>query len=270
MQPMPPVRCFIIFKRNQWDDELLTLFNIPKNILPEVRDNCFNFGQAEINNKTYLIGGMAGDQHAAMIGQACFQEGMVKSTYGTGCFALMNIGSEFKTSKNKLLTTIAYRLDGKTTYAIEGAIFTAGAAIQWLRDNLGFFDDAKESESLALSVPDNNEVYFVPAFTGLGAPYWDPYARAAILGLSRESTKAHITRAALEAQAYQTLDLSTAFSKDSGHKLNILRIDGGLAANQFMCQFLSDMLDCPVEVPHVTETTALGAAYLAGATGWDV
>lgn len=248
----------------QWDTELLELFNIPASLLPEVHDNCHNFGIANIAGKEITIGGMAGDQQAAMIGQACFKEGMVKSTYGTGCFALMNIGEKFKTSQNRLLTTIAYQFEGRTTYAIEGAIFVAGAAIQWLRDNLNFFENAEESEALATSVPDNNEVYFVPAFTGLGAPYWDPQARAAITGLSRESTKAHITRAALEAQAFQTHDLMGAFIADSGHDPALLRVDGGLVANGFVCQFLADILNRSVEVPEIVETTALGAAYLAG------
>jgi len=248
----------------KWDDDLLKIFDIPKNLLPEVFDNCHNYGQTKIAGNEYIIGGIAGDQQAAMIGQACFEKGMVKSTYGTGCFALMNIGHEFKASDNRLLTTIAYRFDGKITYAMEGAIFVAGAAVQWLRDNLGFFEDAAESELLATSVPDNNEVYFVPAFTGLGAPYWDPKARAAITGLSRESTKAHITRAALEAQAYQTQDLIGAFESDSGYSIDILRVDGGLVSNKFVCQFLADVLDCPIDVPKITETTALGAAYLAG------
>ena len=248
----------------QWDQELLKLFDIPESLLPEVHDNCHDYGTATINGQAIPIGGIAGDQQAALIGQACFTEGMVKSTYGTGCFALMNIGNQFKKSENKLLTTVAYRFNGKTTYAIEGAIFVAGAAIQWLRDNLDFFENSAESEKLATSVPDNNDVFFIPAFTGLGAPHWDPHARAAITGLSRESTKAHITRAALEAQAYQTNDLMNAFREDSGHKIRTLRIDGGLVANKFMCQFLADILHCPVEVPEVTETTALGAAYLAG------
>jgi glycerol kinase len=189
---------------------------------------------------------------------------MVKSTYGTGCFALMNVGAEFKRSQNKLLTTIAYQFDGKTTYAIEGAIFVAGAAIQWLRDSLGVIEDAAESEVLAQSVTDTNEVYFVPAFTGLGAPYWKPEAKAAIVGLSRESNKAHIVRAALEAQGYQTLDLMDAFVGDSGFDPKVMRVDGGLVQNEFVCQFLADMLGRPVEVPQIIETTALGAAYLAG------
>jgi glycerol kinase len=248
----------------KWDEELLELFDIPQNILPAVHDNCYAFGHTTIAEREFLIGGMAGDQQAALIGQACFQEGMVKSTYGTGCFALMNIGNTFKESQNRLLTTIAYRLSRKVTYAIEGSIFVAGAAVQWLRDNLGLFKNAAESEILATSVPDNNDVYFVPAFTGLGAPYWQPDAKAAITGLSRESNKAHITRAALEAQAYQTHDLMSAFEHDSQREIENIRVDGGLVANKFVCQFLSDILKCPIEVPEITETTALGAAYLAG------
>ncbi len=249
-----------------WDDELLTLFDIPHALLPEVKDNVGAFGETlpELLGKPYMIGGMAGDQQAALIGQCCFTEGMVKSTYGTGCFALMNIGETFRQSENRLLTTTAYRFDGKPTYAIEGAIFVAGAAIQWLRDNLGILKNSAESEALARSVPDNNGVYFVPAFTGLGAPHWNPHARAAISGLTRESTKAHIARAALEAQAYQTLDLMDAMAKDGGHNPQTIRADGGLVANSFMCQFLADMIARPVEVPIVHETTALGATYLAG------
>ncbi len=249
-----------------WDDDLLELFNIPRAILPEVKDNVAAFGTVDksLFGDGIVIGGMAGDQQAALIGQACFEPGMVKSTYGTGCFALMNIGGAFRVSQNRLLTTVAYRFNGKATYAIEGAIFVAGAAIQWLRDNLGLFRTAAESEMIATSVPDNNGVYFVPAFTGLGAPYWRPEAQAMIAGLTRESTAAHITRAALEAQAYQTLDLMDAFIKDSGSDPKVIRADGGLVANEFVCQFLSDMLGRPVEIPHVAETTALGAAYLAG------
>ena len=249
-----------------WDDDLLELFNIPRAILPEVKDNVAAFGTVDksLFGDGIVIGGMAGDQQAALIGQACFEPGMVKSTYGTGCFALMNIGGAFRVSQNRLLTTVAYRFNGKATYAIEGAIFVAGAAIQWLRDNLGLFRTAAESEMIATSVPDNNGVYFVPAFTGLGAPYWRPEAQAMIAGLTRESTAAHITRAALEAQAYQTLDLMDAFIKDSGSDPKVIRADGGLVANKFVCQFLSDMLGRPVEIPHVAETTALGAAYLAG------
>jgi glycerol kinase len=248
----------------KWDETLLELFDIPASLLPEVKDNCADFGIAKIADQDIPITGVAGDQQAALFGQACFEKGMVKSTYGTGCFALMNIGSDFKESQNRLLTTVAYRLNGEITYAIEGAIFVAGAAIQWLRDNLEFFEESEESEALATSVPDNNDVYFVPAFTGLGAPHWEPNARAMISGLSRETTKAHITRAALEAQAYQTHDLMNAFAQDSGQDTKTIRVDGGLVANNFMCQFLSDILNVTVEVPEVTETTALGAAYLAG------
>ena len=189
---------------------------------------------------------------------------MVKSTYGTGCFALMHIGSEFKPSKNRLLTTVAYRLGGEVSYALEGSIFIAGAAIQWLRDGLGVLDNAADSEAMACSVPDSNEVYFVPAFTGLGAPYWEPDAKALIAGLSRESNAAHIVRAALEAQGYQTRDLMDAMTADSGITPDTLRADGGLVANGFMCQFLADMLDCRIDVPEVHETTAWGAACLAG------
>ena len=250
----------------QWDESLLELFNIPPKILPDVKDNVADFGHTtpDIFDQQIEIGGMAGDQHAALIGQACFQEGMVKSTYGTGCFALMNIGPTFKPSENRLLTTPAYRLDGQTTYAIEGSIFIAGAAIQWLRDNLGLFKDAAESEVMANAVDDNNGVYFVPAFTGLGAPYWDPNAKASISGLTRESNANHITRAALEAQAYQTLDLMDAMRNDTSYDPEVIRADGGLVANSFVCQFISDMLGKPVEIPQMAETTALGAAYLAG------
>lgn len=249
-----------------WDEELLALFDIPSSLLPEVKDNIASFGVTDkhILGAEIPIGAMVGDQQAALIGQGCFKPGMVKSTYGTGCFALMNIGPVFKPSQHRLLTTVAYRVGGQITYAVEGSIFTAGAAIQWLRDSLGFFDDARESEVLATSVSDSNEVYFVPAFTGLGAPYWCPDAKAMIMGLSRESTQAHIVRAALEAQAYQTLDLMGAMQADGGYIPDIIRADGGLVANKFMCQFLADMLGISIEVPKVTETTAWGAAALAG------
>lgn len=253
-------------KTHKWDKGLLELFDIPPSILPEVMDNCANFGstRSDLLGRVIPIGGMAGDQQAALVGQACFREGMVKSTYGTGCFALMNIGKDFKASKNRLLTTIGYRLSGETVYAIEGAIFTAGAAIQWLRDSLRLFADASETQGLAQSVEDNNGVYFVPAFTGLGAPYWQPEARALITGLTRDTTAAHIVRAALEAQAYQTLDLMDAFVKDTKNDPAVIRADGGLVRNEFVCQFLADMLGKPVEIPAVEETTALGAAFLAG------
>ena len=250
----------------EWDDELLSLFDIPRSILPDVHDNIYEFG---VIDKAYFpkeipIGGMAGDQQAALIGQGCFSKGMVKATYGTGCFVLMNIGDVFRQSENRLLTTVAYRFNGKTSYALEGSIFIAGAAIQWLRDGLELFDNAANSEELALSVDDNNDVYFVPAFTGLGAPYWNPEARAMICGLTRESNAAHIVRAALEAQAYQTYDLMSAMKADADVMPAVIRADGGLVANHFMCQFLADMLDADIEIPAVAECTAWGAACLAG------
>ncbi|MAE51220.1 MAG: glycerol kinase [Micavibrio sp.] len=253
--------------QQKWDEELLSLFDIPRAILPEVVDNAYDF--AEIDPQHFGAGlkvcGAAGDQQAALIGQACFETGMVKSTYGTGCFALMNIGEDFRASENRLLTSIAYRLNGTTNYAIEGSIFVAGAAVQFLRDNLQFFHNAAQSEALATSVADTNGVYFVPAFTGLGAPYWNPHARGAITGLTRESSQAHITRAALEAQAYQTYDLLGAMERDSGGAaLETIRVDGGLVANEFVCQFLADILNVTIEVPKVIETTAWGAASLAG------
>lgn len=247
-----------------WDDDLLTLFNIPRNMLPEVRDNSSDFGQTDLLGKPLTIGGMAGDQLAALIGQACFKPGMVKSTYGTGCFVLMHIGDAFKPSKNRLLTTVAYRLNGKISYALEGSIFVAGAAIQWLRDGLGIISTAAETEALAQSVQDNNGVYLVPAFTGLGAPYWNPEARAAITGLTRGATRAHIVRAALEAQAFQTEDLMRVMAKDAGTLLSEIRVDGGMVRNNMICQMIADITDTAVLRPVCVETTALGAAYLAG------
>ncbi len=248
----------------QWDDELLELFNIPKSLLPEVRENTGNFGTASIAGQDIRIMGMAGDQQAALIGQACIQKGMIKSTYGTGCFALMNIGDTSILSQHKLLTSVGYVINGQRAYVLEGSIFVAGAAIQWLRDEMEFFHDASESEQLAEQVTDSNGVYFIPAFTGLGAPYWNPDARGAILGLTRATTKAHITRAALEAQAYQSCDLMGAMIADFGTTPSVLRVDGGLVKNNLMTQFLSDMLGMQVDVPQSVETTALGAAYLAG------
>jgi len=252
--------------KQQWDDELLALLDIPRVILPEVRDNSYLFGKT---TKDFLgaeipVTGMAGDQQAALFGQACFKPGMVKSTYGTGCFALMNIGKDFRVSKNKMLTTVGYRLNGEITYAIEGSIFVAGAAIQWLRDGLKIIKSAAETEALAQSVPDNGGVYMVPGFTGLGAPYWNPHARGALVGLTRGATAAHIVRAALEAQAYQTLDLIHAMADDAGHAIEEIRVDGGMVKNNWVCQFLADMTQRPVLRPAIVETTALGVAYLAG------
>ncbi|MCB1784248.1 MAG: glycerol kinase GlpK [Alphaproteobacteria bacterium] len=251
--------------RQCWDDELLGLFGVPASVLPEVRDNVSDFGQMEIGSHDYMIGGMAGDQQAALIGQGCFLPGMVKSTYGTGCFALMNTGQALVHSQNRLLSTIGYRVGGEIVYALEGSIFNAGTAVQFLRDNFGFFENAAESEVLARSVPDSDGVYFVPAFTGLGAPYWDPDARGVISGLARRSTKAHVVRAALEAQGFQTRDLLDAMRADSGgQRLDVIRADGGLVANAFVCQVLADVTRCRVEVPRVAEGTAWGAACLAG------
>jgi glycerol kinase len=257
--------------RQDWDDRLLERLDIPRAMLPEVRDNSGRFGESEpsLLGASIPITGMAGDQQAATFGQACFQPGMLKSTYGTGCFALLNTGERLVPSKNRLLSTIAWRLDGKPTYAIEGSIFIAGAAVQWVRDGLRAIAHAAESEALARTVPDCGGVYLVPAFTGLGAPWWDPDARGAILGITRDTTGAHIVRAALEAVCYQTADLMTAMkddirAADAGVFPEALRVDGGMVANDWVCQYLADILDCPVERPAVLETTALGAAYLAG------
>lgn len=253
-------------RTHEWDDELLALYDIPPAILPVVKDNIADFGQTDpvLFGAPIRIGGMAGDQNAAVIGQCCFEPGMIKSTYGTGCFALMNIGQTFKRSENRLLTTPAYRIGDETVYAVEGSIFMAGAVVQWLRDTLGLISETAESEALARSVPDNDGVYLIPAFTGLGAPHWRPEARAALFGMTRGSGKAHIVRAALEAQAYQTMDLLGAMAKDSGVAPDALRVDGGMVANHFVCQFLADITRCQIDVPVNTETTALGAAFLAG------
>ncbi len=257
--------------RQAWDAELLERLRIPRSMLPEVKDNSGLFGTTDpaILGAAIPITGMAGDQQAATFGQACFEPGMLKSTYGTGCFALLNTGGRMVPSRNRLLTTVAYRLDGQTTYAIEGSIFIAGAAVQWVRDGLRAIGNAAESEALARDLPDTGGVYLVPAFTGLGAPYWDPDARAAILGLTRDSGLRHIVRAALESVCYQTADLLAAMkddleAADAGVLPETLRVDGGMVANDWVCQYLADILNCPVERPKVVETTALGAACLAG------
>lgn len=252
--------------QGEWDSDLLDLFNIPIGIMPNILDNVADYGQITDHDfsQECPIYGMAGDQQAALIGQGCFSPGMVKATYGTGCFALMNTGTDCWISGNRLLTTVGYRIDGRTHYALEGAIFNAGTAIQFLRDNLGVIKNASESEALATSVEGTNGVYFVPAFTGLGAPFWRPEARAVICGLGRDSTRAHIVRAALEAQAYQTRDLILAMQRDGGHEVAVVRADGGLVANRFMCQFISDQLQRRIEVPKVKEATAWGVACLAG------
>jgi glycerol kinase len=250
--------------RQDWDDDLLRRLRIPPSVLPEVRDCAGSFGATALLGRPVPVTGMAGDQQAATFGQACFAEGMVKSTYGTGCFALLNTGGRAVRSRNRLLTTVAWRLGGEVTYALEGSIFTAGAAVQWVRDGLGAIRHAADSEALARSVKDAGGVYLVPAFTGLGAPWWDPDARGAILGLTRDSTSAHIVRAALEAVCYQTYDLVQAMAADGGGTPAALRVDGGMVANDWVCQYLADILDVPVERPQVIETTALGAARLAG------
>ncbi len=260
-------------RRQGWDSELCRLFRVPEPLLPDVRDNSGIFGTTApgLLSAELPIAGMAGDQQAALFGQACFHEGMIKSTYGTGCFMLVNTGSEPVISQQRLLTTPAYRLAGQTSYALEGSIFVAGAAVKWLRDGLGVIADPAETDGMATDVPDSHGVIMVPAFIGLGAPHWDPDARGAIFGLTLDATGAHLARAALEAVAYQTLDLIEAMAKDFGSPVASVRIDGGMAANDWLGQFLSDMLQLPVERPQNLETTALGAAFLAGlATGvWD-
>lgn len=251
----------------EWDERLLKELDIPRSMLPEVRPSSEIYGYTDertFGGAQIPIAGIAGDQQAALFGQTCFEPGMVKNTYGTGCFMLMNTGEKPVDSKSGLLTTIAWGLDGKVTYALEGSVFIAGAAIQWLRDGLKFFDTAADSEYFATKVDDADGVYVVPAFAGLGAPYWDMYARGAIFGLTRGSSKEHITRATLDSLAYQTKDIIDAMQSDSGIVLKSLRVDGGAVANNLLMQFQSDILGVPVERPRVTESTALGAAYLAG------
>ena len=250
-----------------WDAEICGLLDIPMTLLPEVRDCAADFGQtrADLFGREIPILGVAGDQQAATVGQACFHPGMMKSTYGTGCFALLNTGADMVPSKNRLLTTIAYQLNGKPTYALEGSIFIAGAVVQWLRDGLRIIRDAKETQSLAEAADTAQGVILVPAFTGLGAPYWRPDCRGAIYGLTRNSGPAELARAALESVGYQTRDLLEAMRADWGAAAEgVLRVDGGMTASDWAMQFLSDILGAPVDRPQITETTALGAAYLAG------
>jgi glycerol kinase len=251
--------------QQSWDDELLELLEVPPSLLGDVKDSCANFGTTShaLLGVEIPIGGVAGDQQAALIGQACFEPGMIKSTYGTGCFMMLNTGNHAIESKNRLLTTVAYRLNGVTTYALEGSIFVAGAAIQWLRDGIGIIDTAAQTEDMAASLASNSGVYLVPAFTGLGAPHWDPDARAAIFGMTRDTGPAELVRATLESVCYQTSDLLDAMNGDGQAPLTI-RIDGGMVQNNWLCGFLADILGVNVERPFETETTALGAAYLAG------
>ena len=251
--------------QGSWDNELLSLFNIPSSVLPEVKDCAADFGHSSLLGAEIPILGIAGDQHAATLGQACFDTGMMKSTYGTGCFALLNTGETAVTSNNRLLTTIAYQLDGKTTYALEGSIFIAGAAVQWLRDGLGIIDSAKQSGELAAEADDSQQVYIIPAFTGLGAPWWDADARGALIGLTRGTGPAEISRAALESVCYQTLDLLNAMQADWQQSADtVLRVDGGMVASDWTMQRLADILQSPVDRPIIAENTALGAAWLAG------
>ncbi|WP_455373341.1 glycerol kinase GlpK [Limibacillus halophilus] len=253
----------------RWDEELLELLRVPASLLPEVKDCASDFGETlpELLGASLPITGIAGDQQAATVGQACFSPGMMKSTYGTGCFALLNTGPQSVISRNRMLTTIAYQLDGKRTYALEGAIFVAGAAVQWLRDGLGIIKSAGETAAMADAADETQPVYLVPAFTGLGAPYWDADARGALFGLTRKTGPNELARAALEAVCYQTRDLLEAMTgdwRDAQGRDNLLRVDGGMVASDWTMQFLADILDAPVDRPEVMETTALGAAYLAG------
>jgi glycerol kinase len=247
-----------------WDDELLDLFGVPRSLLPEVRSSSEVYGPASHFSPAIPIAGIAGDQQAALFGQVCTRPGMVKNTYGTGCFMLMNTGPKPIPSRNNLLTTVAWRIGGRMEYALEGSIFIAGAVVQWLRDGLGLFRSSAEVEALAAQVPDNGGVYLVPAFAGLGAPHWDPYARGVIAGITRGTKAAHIARAALEGIAYQVMDVLQAMEADAGIRLRELRVDGGACADNLLMQFQSDLLGVPVVRPRVSETTALGAAYLAG------
>ncbi len=248
---------------SDWDEALLELFDVPAEILPEVKDCADDYGVCELLGEAIPILGVAGDQQAAAIGQNCFQRGDIKSTYGTGCFVILNTGQDCITSENRLLSTVCYRLNGQTTYALEGSIFIAGAAVQWLRDGIQIIEDAQETESLCESLDGNHGVYLVPAFTGLGAPHWDPEARGAIFGLTRDTGREHLARATVESVVYQTYDLFKAMAED-GVAPTSLRVDGGMVHNSWMVQHLSDVLNIPVDRPKVLETTALGAAYLAG------
>jgi len=252
-------------EKNNWDNELLGLFNVPHSLLPEVRDCADDYGIAasEVLGTSIPILGVAGDQQAAAIGQCCFEEGSIKSTYGTGCFVLVNTGDNIVRSKSQLLTTVGYRINGKTTYALEGSIFVAGAAIQWLRDGVAIIDDVKQTGSSAAAAEPDDGVVMVPAFTGLGAPHWNPDARAALLGMTRGTGRNEIIKAALESVCYQTYDLLEAMRQD-GVSIRQLKVDGGMVANNWMAQFLSDLLNLEVERPTVMETTALGVAYLVG------
>lgn len=248
----------------KWDEKLLNQLDLPKDMLPEVHPSSYHFGDFEYKNHQIPISGIAGDQQAALFGQACFEKGEAKNTYGTGCFLLMNTGTKPQYSKNGLLTTIAWGIDNKVYYALEGSVFIAGAAIQWLRDGLQIINSAKESETIAEQLTGDNPVYVVPAFAGLGAPYWDMYARGAIFGLTRDTGTAHLVKATLDSLAYQSKDLINAMQEDCKTQITSLNVDGGASANNVLMQFQADILNCSVNRPKNTESTALGAAYLAG------
>ena len=258
-------------KNLEWDDKLCDYLKIPKSILPEVINSSSDFGNFNYNGFEIPIHGVAGDQQAALFGQSCFEDGMVKNTYGTGCFLLMNTGKNYKLSENGLITTLACSFDDKVNYALEGSVFIAGAAIQWLRDSLKVIGKASETEKIAQSIEKLHDIYVVPAFAGLGAPYWDMYSRGAIFGLTRDTGVDHIIKATLESLAYQTKDIIDVMEKDSGIKLKSLKVDGGACMNNYLMQFQSDLLDCEVLRPEIIETTAMGAGYLAGLQSniWD-
>ena len=262
--PSNASRTMLFNLKGDWDDQLLKLLGVPRAVLPEVRSSSEVYGHATVLGGAIPIAGIAGDQQAALFGQACTQPGMVKNTYGTGCFMLMNTGTKPIASKNNLLTTVAWRIGNRTEYALEGSIFIAGAVVQWLRDGLGIIKSSSEVEALAAQVTDPQGVYLVPAFAGLGAPHWDQYARGLVAGVTRGTTAAHIARAALEGIAFQVADVLRAMQADAGIRLKELRVDGGASANNLLMQFQSNLLGVPVVRPRVTETTALGAAYLAG------
>jgi glycerol kinase len=269
IDPTNASRTMLFNLRGDWDDELLGILGVPRALLPEVRSSSEVYGETTLLGGPIKIAGVAGDQQAALFGQNCFERGMAKNTYGTGCFMLMNIGTEPQISRHKLLTTVAWKLDGQTEYALEGSVFIGGAVVQWLRDGLGIIKTSSDVEELAATVSSSDGVYLVPAFAGLGAPHWDQYARGTITGLTRGTTSAHIARAALEGIAFQVADVLEVMKQDSGVPINSLRVDGGASANDMLMQFQADILQVPVVRPKVIETTALGAAYLAGlATGF--
>jgi glycerol kinase len=264
IDPSNASRTMLYNLRGGWDDELLRVLGVPRSLLPEIRSSSEVYGETTLFGPPVKIAGIAGDQQAALFGQNCFTRGLAKNTYGTGCFMLMNIGTEPQISRHKLLTTVAWSLGGQTDYALEGSVFIGGAAVQWLRDGLGIIKTSGDVEKLAASVPDSAGVYLVPAFAGLGAPHWDQYARGLIAGITRGTTAAHIARAALEGIAFQVADVLEVMKDDSRIAMNGLRVDGGASANDMLMQFQADVLQVPVVRPKVIETTALGAAYLAG------